>query len=271
MKNKYQYINPEIYLDVSIFGDELFFYRCPVCNDLSKWEHWRHFLHGNEIYNIFYNPYYNLYTHTCEIYENHEPEELRCEIENINAVISIHGCEHCNTTLVFEGSKLISPKLSEYKEPHKLLDKYPKSKTLFGESLAVANDSPRAALTLSRMCLESLVNDMLNEENVKPAENFKKNIKNFKKNIKELFKLKKIDEDIKDSLDCIRTIGNNSTHNFNLIESDDVTLDECEIVWDTINYILKSIQYQLDLKAGAKEIENRVKQKDNQNDRQTKS
>lgn len=104
---------------------------------------------------------------------------------------------------------MIYPRISTHVKPHILLNDYPKSQKLFNESLAVARDSPRAGLTLSRMCLESLTKDILIQKGEKIAKK-----QTYHKNVEKLLELEIITNKLKIMLDSTRLIGNEAVHNF---------------------------------------------------------
>ena len=198
---------------------------CPSCGVSLEWSNWRRFV-GQ------YNMDNYTYINSLSFQKTNYPL-----LDFVVFVI----CKQCKIQHIFYGEKLIYPRVSTHTKPHILLDNYPKSKILFNESLAVANDSPRAGLTLSRMCLESLVNDIFSQrgESINPTQ--------FNVNIKKLVELDIINSRIERMLDNTRVIGNKSTHNFNLIESEDINIEDCELVWKAINHIMDSIKHAQDL------------------------
>ena len=164
-------------------------------------------------------------------------------------------CNNCNQIFIALSEKIIYPRITSHIKPHELFAQYTKSSKLFNESLAVASDSPRAGLTLSRMCLECLVHEILIERNEKPSDNFSVNIK-------KLLELEIITNKIKNLLDDTRVIGNKSTHNFNLIDSEnEVVLDDCMVVWKAINHILESLSSVQKLDADITNLKDKVKEK----------
>lgn len=88
----------------------------------------------------------------------------------------ISPCCICNEYIIYYKNKIIYPKIDLLIKPNIIFDNYPKSKKLFLEAIEVSLISPRAGLTLSRMCLESIVNDILEKHNEKPNKDFNKNI-----------------------------------------------------------------------------------------------
>ncbi len=168
---------------------------------------------------------------------------------------SFTRCNHCKQIFLALGDEIVYPRITSHIKPHELFTEYPKSEKLFKESLAVASDSPRAGLTLSRMCLECLVHEILIERNEKPSDNFSVNIK-------KLLELEIITNKIKNLLDDTRVIGNKSTHNFNLIDSEnEVVLDDCMVVWKAINHILESLSSVQKLDADITNLKDKVKEK----------
>ena len=146
-------------------------------------------------------------------------------------------CSQCEQICIFHDGEMVYPRTTTHVKPHELFTNYSKSQKLFNESLAVASDSPRAGLTLSRMCLECLVNEILTELGERPSENFKANIG-------KLEELEIITVKTKKLLDNARVVGNKSTHNFNLIDTEkDVSIDDCIIVWTVCNRILDSLKF----------------------------
>lgn len=165
------------------------------------------------------------------------------------------ACKHCNQIFITLEEEIVYPRITSHIKPHELFKQYPKSEKLFNESLAVASDSPRAGLTLSRMCLECLVHEILIERNETPNNNFSLNIKR-------LLELEIITNKVKKLLDDTRVIGNKSTHNFNLIDSEnEVVIDDCMVVWKAINHILESLSSAQKLDADISDLRNKVEEK----------
>ena len=148
----------------------------------------------------------------------------------------ISPCYVCNEYVVYYKNKIIYPKIDLLIKPNIIFDNYPKSKKLFMEAVEVSPISPRAGLTLSRMCLEALVNDILAKHN-------KNSDKDFNKNIDKLFELDIITQRIKDLLSSARIIGNKSIHNFNIIDTEnDPIVDDCILILEFINSVLEHIR-----------------------------
>ncbi len=196
---------------------------CPSCGCFIWWK-W-HFIKVNTYEGIITDPF------GCFEITNNDGTTLTAHR------VSATQCSQCKQICIFHDGEMIYPRITTHVKPHELFIKYSKSQKLFNESLAVASDSPRAALTLSRMCLESLVNEILTGLGEKPSENFKLNID-------KLEELEIITAKTKKLLDNARIVGNKSTHNFNLIDTEnDVTIDDCIIVWNVCNRILESLKF----------------------------
>lgn len=164
-------------------------------------------------------------------------------------------CKFCKQIHIFYENKLVYPHITTHIKPHILFTQYPKSQILFNESLAVASNSPRAGLTLSRMCLECLVREILVGLEETPKEKFLSNIE-------KLLELEIINNKIKKLLDDTRVIGNKSIHNFNLIDSEnEVTLDDCMVIWKATNYILESLKMAQDLDSQVPNLLGKLKEK----------
>ena len=145
-------------------------------------------------------------------------------------------CYNCNNHVIYFQDKLMYPENNLIIKPDILFDKYKKPKKLFLEAIKVSPISPRAGLTLARMCLEALTNELLEENNEKID-------KDFIKNIDRLYSKNIIDLDLKDALNSTRIIGNKSTHNFNIIDTDnEPDLEDAKIILETVNYILENIR-----------------------------
>lgn len=148
---------------------------------------------------------------------------------------------------------MIYPKNYLLITPNIILDDYLKSKKLFMEAVEVSPISPRAGLTLSRMCLEALTNEILEKHNEKPN-------KDFNKNIDKLFELDIITIKIKNLLSSTRIIGNKTTHNFNIIDTEnDPTVDDCITVLEVIDYILENIRIAQEKEEKLNMLEKKVK------------
>ncbi len=126
---------------------------CPSCGCFTWWD-W-YFVTESDPYDGKIDPFGGYYIN------NNKNKGFR---------IAATQCSSCKQICVFHDGKMIYPKANVHIKPHELFNDYPKSKKLFEESLAVASASPRAALTLSRMCLESLVNEILEQLNETPNE-----------------------------------------------------------------------------------------------------
>lgn len=163
-------------------------------------------------------------------------------------------CGHCGQVHIFHQGDLVYPRMSAHVKTHELLNNYPKAKKLFEESLAVASDSPRAGLALSRMCLECLIHEILDQADIKPEPNFSHNVE-------KLLKLEIINLRIKVLLDDTRVIGNKSLHNFNVIDTEnEITFEDCIIVWKAINHILDSLKLLQELDKDLSDLKDKVKE-----------
>ncbi|MBW5396389.1 DUF4145 domain-containing protein [Brachyspira pilosicoli] len=148
----------------------------------------------------------------------------------------IARCNDCYEYVIYYKGRMLYPKNILLINPNSIFNDYPKSKKLFIEAVEVSPISPRAGLTLSRMCLEALVNDILEKHNEKPN-------KDFNKNIDKLFELDIITSKIKELLSSVRIIGNKSTHNFNIIDTENEPMvDDCITILEFINRVLEHIR-----------------------------
>lgn len=162
-------------------------------------------------------------------------------------------CISCNKYVAYYKEELIYPKIDLLIKPNIILDDYPKSKKLFLEAVEVAPISPRSGLTLSRMCLEALVNEIL-EINSQKVDQV------FKNNIDKLLELEIITPRIYKELNTTRVIGNKATHNFNIIDTEnDPTVDDCITVLEAIDYILENIRIVQDKEEKLNMLEKKVK------------
>lgn len=145
----------------------------------------------------------------CGVYKTWEQDNFGSRSNNF---VYLSYCDVCQNYIIYYNGELIYPKTNLLIKPNVLFDKYQKSKKLFLEAVEVAPISPRAGLTLSRMCLEALTNEILEENNEKID-------KDFKNNIDKLYNLDIITSKLKILLTSARIIGNKSTHNFNIIDT----------------------------------------------------
>lgn len=185
-----------------------------------------------------------------------------------NAVIGHYTfCNNCKQYIIYYGKKLLYPQNNLLIKPNELFSKYPKSKKLFLEAVEVSPISPRAGLTLARMCLESLTNEILQEHNEKIDDNFHKNIE-------KLYELDIINTRLKKLLSSARIIGNKSTHNFNIIDTEnEPNLEDAESVLETIDYILDNMRISSEKETKLLQLEEKVKKKmkENNNHNETKN
>lgn len=162
-------------------------------------------------------------------------------------------CDNCKNYVIYYDKKLIYPKNNLLIKPNILFDNYQKSKKLFLEAVEVATISPRAGLTLSRMCLEALTNEILEENNEKID-------KDFNNNINKLYDLDIINSKLKNILTSARIIGNKSTHNFNIIDTDnEPNLEDAIAVLETIDYILENMRIVKDKEEKLSNLEKKIK------------
>lgn len=162
-------------------------------------------------------------------------------------------CQVCQEYIIYYNEELIYPKTNLLIKPNALFDNYQKSKKLFLEAVEVAPISPRAGLTLSRMCLEALTNEILEENNEKID-------KDFKNNIDKLHELDIINSKLKTLLTSARIIGNKSTHNFNIIDTEnEPDLKDAIAVLETIDYILENMRIAKDKEEKLSNLEKKIK------------
>lgn len=174
-------------------------------------------------------------------------------VREFNSSGYLSYCNVCQNYIIYYNEKLIYPKTNLLIKPNVLFDKYQKSKKLFLEAVEVAPISPRAGLTLSRMCLEALTNEILEE-------NSEKIDKDFKNNIDKLYNLDIINSKLKILLTSARIIGNKSTHNFNIIDTDnEPNLEDAIVVLETIDYILENMRIAEDKELKLSNLEKKIK------------
>ncbi|KLI52003.1 DUF4145 domain-containing protein [Brachyspira hyodysenteriae] len=202
---------------------------CPHCGIYTQWD-WKYIKEYGQ-----YSSYDRLGNHQYEYY------------------FYASECRNCYKHISYYKNELIYPKIDLLIKPNIILDDYPKSKKLFMESVKVSPISPRAGLTLSRMCLEALTNEILEKHNEKPN-------KDFNKNIDKLFELDIITIKIKKLLSSTRIIGNKTTHNFNIIDTEnEPTVDDCITVLEVIDYILENIRIAQEKEEKLNMLEKKVK------------
>lgn len=186
----------------------------------------------------------------CGVYKTWEWNNF---VREFNSFGYLSYCNVCQNYIIYYNEKLIYPKTNLLIKPNVLFDKYQKSKKLFLESVEVAPISPRAGLTLSRMCLEALTNEILEENNEKID-------KDFKNNIDKLYNLDIINSKLKTLLTSARIIGNKSTHNFNIIDTDnEPDLEDAIVVLETIDYILENMRIAKDKELKLSNLEKKIK------------
>lgn len=190
----------------------------------------------------------------CDIYREWRWDYFAVDIGQPLGCVTY--CNQCKNRTIYYNGELIYPKNTLLMKPNILFDKYKKSKKLFLEAVEVSPISPRAGLTLARMCLESLTNEILQEYNEKIDE------QHFNKNIEKLYELDIISAKLKTLLSSARIIGNKSTHNFNIIDTDnEPNLEDAEKVLKVINYILENIRIATENEKDLLELEKRIKEK----------
>ena len=171
----------------------------------------------------------------CGVYKTWEWNNFLIEFNSFGC---LSYCNVCQEYIIYYNEELIYPKTDLLIKPNVLFDNYQKSKKLFLEAVKVAPISPRAGLTLSRMCLEALTNEILEENNEKID-------KDFNNNINKLYDLDIINSKLKNILTSARIIGNKSTHNFNIIDTNnEPNLKDAIAVLETINYILENVKIE---------------------------
>lgn len=174
-------------------------------------------------------------------------------VREFNSFGCLSYCQVCQEYIIYYNEELIYPKTNLLIKPNALFDNYQKSKKLFLEAVEVAPISPRAGLTLSRMCLEALTNEIL-EENKEKVD------KDFKNNIDKLHELDIINSKLKTLLTSARIIGNKSTHNFNIIDTDnEPNLEDSIAVLETIDYILENMRIAKDKEEKLSKLEKKIK------------
>ena len=226
--------------------------RCANCNTVQNWE-WEHPKTEDEIYREQEAELYQDQDFDYELELNYSMGLIREKPTEWN----ITTCANCKKQWVFNYNQLINPLIENSIEVDKIdfIIQYPRVEKLWDESVACAKFSPRAGLTLSRMCVECLAKDILIEVEVEQKENFLANIK-------KMTELHIIDDKIEEFINKVRVVGNKSTHNFTLIDTEkEVTLDDCRLVWQAINYILGYLKRSATMSSDLSELEDKLKGK----------
>ncbi len=193
----------------------------------------------------------------CDIYREWDWNGyIRIFVGNYAKHIGYYAyCSNCAEYVIYYKEKMIYPKNNLPIKPNVLFDRYEKSKKLFLEAVEVSTISARAGLTLSRMCLESLTNEILQENKQKIDENFNEKIE-------KLYELNIINAKLKNLLSSARIIGNKSTHNFNIIDTEnEPNTEDAIIVLETIDHILENMRISSEKEEKLFELEQKVKAK----------
>ena len=148
--------------------------------------------------------------------------------------ISFSQCKNCEQDVLFYKDILVFPIVETKAIDLNGFEKYPNSLKLFNEATAIIDLSPQAALTLAKMCLESLVKEILEDRTIRGS--------TFLENINTLVEENIIDENIKDIVTDVRIIGNEGDPVFNLIDtSSHVLSEDAVIVLKIVTHIIKTI------------------------------
>ena len=105
---------------------------------------------------------------------------------------------------------------------------------LFNEAYSIVELSPQAALTLAKMCLETLIKEIVRENKIRSN--------TFLENVNALVEENIINENIKNLITDVRIIGNQDAPVFNIIDTTTPVLSEdAIIVLKIVTHIIKSI------------------------------
>lgn len=135
-------------------------------------------------------------------------------------------CINCRRTSIWLASsgKIVFPKVRLGPDPNQDLSE--ECKTDFDEARGIANDSPRGAAALLRLCIQKFCEELLDKKDT---------LNNL---IAELVK-KGLHQKIQKSLDAVRVIGNEAVHPGTMDLNDDI--GTVETLFDLVNIIAEKM------------------------------
>ncbi len=143
-------------------------------------------------------------------------------------------CKNCKQDVLFYKDILVFPTKKKKKLSLDIFKKYPHSLKLFNEAYSIVELSPQAALTLAKMCLETLIKEIVRENKIRSN--------TFLENVNALVDENIINENIKNLITDVRIIGNQDAPVFNIIDTTTPVLSEdAIIVLKIVTHIIKSI------------------------------
>ena len=140
--------------------------------------------------------------------------------EGSTSDFSISRCDHCSKYAIWINKKLVHPKAISSPMPNPDLPEDIKED--FMEARMIAQDSPRGAAALLRLCVQKI------------AKHLGEPGKNINSDIKALVK-KGLPVKVQQSLDVVRVIGNNAVHPGEIDLRDDI--DTAEKLFELVNLI----------------------------------
>ena len=154
--------------------------------------------------------------------------------EDDYAKIIFAQCKNCEQDVLFYKDILVFPLAKKDKINVDRFKNYPLALKLFNEACSIIELSPRAALTLAKMCLETLIKEILRDNQMRSN--------TFLENVNTLVDENIIDENIKNLITDIRIIGNQGAPVFNIIDTTIPVLSEdAAIVLKIVTHITKTI------------------------------
>lgn len=154
----------------------------------------------------FHCPYCQVYASqrwvSITAYDDYD-DEIRICIEKADVEISI--CSHCESTTFWLTEKIIYPPTRS--APQANGDLPDNVKQVYEEAASIADQSARAACALLRLAVEMLLEHLGGTGNLNT-------------NIKKLVEKDLIKQEIQQSLDIVRVIGNNAVHDGKIIFDD---------------------------------------------------
>ena len=154
--------------------------------------------------------------------------------EDDYAKIIFAQCKNCEQDVLFYKDILVFPIKKKKKLNLERFKRYPLSLKLFNEACSIVDLSPQAALTLAKMCLETLIKEILRDNKLRTN--------TFLENVSLLVDENIIDENIKDLVTDVRIIGNQGAPVFNVIDTtSDALGEDTIIILKIITHITKTI------------------------------
>jgi hypothetical protein len=136
-------------------------------------------------------------------------------------------CEHCNEFSLWIGGSMIYPLTGDAPNPSS--DMPMDVKKFYEEARSIVSRSPRGAAALLRLATEKLTNDILGN----------KKGKDLNDNIRIMVE-KGLKEDVQQSADSLRVIGNNAVHPLGQIVIDD-TKKDANSLFEFINILVDDL------------------------------